>query len=417
MNSNLKELSQAGVKNPFPHAKDRATRLEMHEATFNQRDVELELLVPQKALTDSLVDIYLTQFEQIHRVVHIPSFRRSYDMYFDAVSPVRNSALTALVLSIISVSCSMYSTEKLAYINDNEPSRSTEAAEKWIAAVEEWSGKQSQKHRRLIHYQILCLTHLAKRVHLIKKKRFWTDACALTQEAIALGLHRELILMNGRTGAFISEMRRRLFSTIQEFSLQTSFMNGLPSPLSMVSIEVQAPSNINDDEFDEDVEELPQSRPETTYTFSSYQHISAKSLSLRLELSSKLTGPITEMDYDTVTRLTGEVSREIDALPSWEASEENTQESKNPIPSYAMLHLSLRQWLIIMHQPFLKLRKENPKYSYSENVYFSAVSDLVRIHETCSRNGPGLPNYLREDTLMLTVVSICSVVVLQPRGI
>ncbi|KAK0741851.1 hypothetical protein B0T21DRAFT_120749 [Apiosordaria backusii] len=416
----MKETSEEWLR---PHQisrhKDRHQRAEDRDRKFREPDPALEALLPSQEDADHMVSIYLDQFEQIHRIVHIPSFRKDYAKFWDP-SETRNAAFTALILSIMGIASCL--AAKLPHKFEKMVSISYANAIKWIEAVDRWQEGQSQKHRRLIHYQIACLIYLAKRVNTMKKKRYWKNAGAMTQDAISVGLHREPSHMRSdKITPFQQEMRRRIWATIQSYDLQASFDHGLPSILSSLHYDVNPPHNIDDDEFDEDTKELPPTKPPTTYTYSSYQHLSRQSLPLRLELSRVLTGPPEDLDYARVVRYTDEINREIDALPSWDVSDadnekaDDQQTQKKPLLAYTLLHIQLRQYIIPLHQPFLRLRKQNSKYQYSEIIYYNAARDMVLLNDQLAQQGIRTLNFLREDSLTLAI-NLCSVTMLQPRG-
>ncbi|KAI9901707.1 hypothetical protein N3K66_003524 [Trichothecium roseum] len=393
--------------------KDRKRRREERDDAFEQPDDELEVLLPSKEETDALINVYLDQFEQVHRIVHIPTFRKEYKAYWEPESRQRSAAFTALIISMMAVASCIHTHENLKFVGMMSNPRLW--AEKWIKAVDDWYRSQSQKHRRLIHYQIACLLYLGKRVNTIKKKRFWTGSGALIQDGIAVGLHREPSHMAGKIDAYNQEMRRRIWATVQEFDMQASFDHGLPTLVSQLHYDVHAPRNLDDEDFDESTAELPPSKPSTDYTFSSFQHLSRQSLPLRLELSRLLTGPSSEIDYDQVIRYTNDLTQEIDALPSWDMSPDAMASKKNPLTAYTLLHVQLRQYIIPLHQPYLKLRKQNSKYQYSEIIYYNAARDIVLLHDKLYELGIRALNFLREDALT-TAINLCSVTMLQPRG-
>ncbi|KOS21720.1 putative transcriptional regulatory protein [Escovopsis weberi] len=422
--------------------KDRKRRQEEREAIFERRDLELEALLPVKEEADALISVYLDQFEQVHRIVHIPTFRKEYADFWTPGTKQRYAAFTALVLSMIAVSSCVHTHESLKFVGMMSSARHW--AEKWICACDAWSAKQSQKHRRLIHYQVMCLLYLGKRVNTIKKKRFWTSSGALIQDGISVGLHREPSYMGGKITVYNQEMRRRIWATVQEFDMQASFDHGLPTLVSQLHYDTNPPRNLDDEDFDENTTLLPQSRPSKEYTFSSFQHLSRQSLPLRLELSRLLTGPVSEIDYDQVIRYTNDLTQEIDALPSWDMGPDahqgappkadgdssngngngsgnrtngvnSTNIKKNPLIAYTLLHIQLRQYITPLHQPYLKLRKQNSKYQYSEIIYYNAARDIVLLHDKLHEQGIRALSFLREDALT-AAINLCSVTMLQPRG-
>jgi hypothetical protein len=393
--------------------KDRKRRQEDRERQFEQRDPELEMLLPSKEETDALVEVYLTQFEQIHRIVHIPTFRKEYEEYWAPGGANRYAAFTALILSMIAVTSCVHTHESLRFVGMMSSARHW--AEKWIKACDKWHSNQSQKHRRLIHYQIVCLLYLAKRVNTYKKKRFWTGAGSLIHDGIAVGLHREPSHMANKITIYNQEMRRRIWTTIQEFDMQASFDHGLPTLLSQLHYDVNAPRNLDDEDFDENTTIMPPSKAPKEYTYTSFQNLARQSLPLRLELSRLLTGPTSDIDYDQVIRYTNDLTQEIDALPSWDTNVDLAKTNKNPLIAYTLLHVQLRQYIIPLHQPYLKLRKQNSKYQYSEIIYYNAARDIVLLHDKLYEQGIRALNFLREDALT-TAINLCSVTMLQPRG-
>ncbi|TLD09886.1 hypothetical protein PgNI_05797 [Pyricularia grisea] len=412
----------------IPKNKDRNQRKLDRERKAQEPDPTLEALLPTKQETDILVEVYLEQFEQVYRIIHTPTFRKSYARFWDPMLP-RTASFTALVLVMISVSCCLHGNTSGTLVGS--VSHAHYMAEKWTNACENWHRNQSEKHRKLIHLQIACLIHLSKRVNILKKKRFWKSAGALVQDGISVGLHRDPGHVSDKISVYNQEMRRRLWATIQEFDLQASFDHGLPSLLSSLHFDITPPRNIDDEEFDEDVKSLPKSKPPNVYTFSSFQHLSRQSLPLRLELSRVLTGSPEELDYERVIRYTNEITQEIDSLPSWDLmaaptlgpgaapgsslSSQISVSSRRPLLAYTLLHIQLRQYIIPLHQPYLRLRKTNSKYQYSEIVYYNAARDMVLLHDKLTEQGVRTLSFLREDALTLSI-NLCSVTMLQPRG-
>lgn len=416
----MKETAEEWLKplHVAARLKDKSGRKAELQAKYLLADHELESLLPSRMETDILVSVYLDQFEQLHRIIHIPSFRREYEKFWSPTE-IRPAAMTALVLSMMAVSSCLHSNTSSPPKFHGMVSSAHKTAEKWVAACEGWYSEQSHKHRRLIHYQISLLIYLAKRVNSLKKKRFWTHAGLLTREGISLGLHRDPDVMIGASrniSIFNQEMRRRLWATIQEFDFQAAFDNGLPTIVSTLHMDAKPPRNINDEDFGEDSTELPESRPITAYTAASFQHLCKQSLPLRLELSRLLAGPPDKLDYEQVIRYTNEITQEIDALPSWDTSASMDEDgSPKPLLAYTLLHIQLRQYIMPLHQPFLRMRKVNSKYQFSEVMFYNAARDMVLLHDKLTECGVRTLNFLREDALTLAL-NLTSVTMLQPRG-
>ncbi|KAI1117578.1 hypothetical protein F5Y14DRAFT_403156 [Nemania sp. NC0429] len=393
--------------------KDREKRKLDRDARFAENDPVLDSLIPPKEETDALVAVYLDQFEQLHRIVHIPTFKKEYELFWAANHP-RSGASTALVLSMISVSCCLGMQTSGKFIGVKSSAHAT--AEKWITACGSWLSQQSHKHRKLIHYQIECLLYLAKKVNIVKKKRFWITTGGLVRDAITIGLHQDPDTFPVDVSPYYKEMRRRIWATIVEFDLQASFDLGAPTFVSQVHINIDAPRNIDDDSFDQDSTELPNSRPRTEYTFSSYAHFSRQSLPVRLELFKILTGPPIDLDWEQVLQYTDLITHEIDALPPWDLdSDRSSGPSHKPLLAYTLLHIQLRQFLIPLHQPFLKMRKTHSRFQTSEFIYYTAARDLVLMHDRLFQKGIRTLYFLREDSIS-AAINLCNIAVLQPQG-
>ncbi|GAP85588.2 putative C6 zinc finger domain-containing protein [Rosellinia necatrix] len=393
--------------------KDRGKRRQERELRSAQPDVSLEKLLPTKEETDSLVAVYLDQFEQLHRIVHIPTFRKDYEAFWGS-NPTRPASLTALVLSMISVSCCLGMQTSGKFIGVKSSAYAT--AEKWIKACDAWFNQQSHKHRRLVHYQIECLLYLAKKVNTIKKKRFWVTAGGLVRGAITIGLHQDPDTLSPDLSPYNKEMRRRIWSTIVEFDLQAAFDLGVPTLISQVHLDADPPRNIDDDSFDPNSTEIPISRPRSEYTFSSYAHFSRQSLPARLELYKILTGPPIDLDWEQILQYTDMITHEIDSLPAWDLEcDQSPGVSHKPSLAHALLHIQLRQFLMPLHQPFLKLRKTHSRYQTSEFIYYTAARDLVLIHDRLFQKGIRTLYFLREDSIS-AAMNLCHISLLQPRG-
>ncbi|KAI0442836.1 hypothetical protein F4803DRAFT_517527 [Xylaria telfairii] len=393
--------------------KDRGKRKKDREKKAAEPDSVLEELLPSKEETDSLVAVYLDQFEQLHRIVHVPTFRKEYESFWDPNS-TRPASLTVLVLSMISVSCCLGMQNSSKFIGVKSSAHAM--AEKWVKACDKWASQQSHKHRGLVHYQIDCLLYLAKKVNILKKKRFWITSGALIRDAITIGLHQDPDSILSEISPYNKEMRRRIWSTMVEFDLQASFDLGVPTLLSQVHFDVEPPRNIDDDSFDKDSTEMPLSKPRSEYTFSSYAHFSRQSIPARLELFKILTGPPIDLDWEQVLQYTDMVTHEIDALPAWDLeSDKISGVSHKPSLAYTLLHIQLRQFLMPLHQPFLKLRKSHSKYQMSEFIYYNAARDLVLMHDRLFQKGIRTLYFLREDSIS-AAMNLCHVSLLQPKG-
>ncbi|TVY45649.1 Transcription factor [Lachnellula occidentalis] len=375
---------------------------------FQEKGI-LEGLLPCKDDADFLVSFYLDHFEQLHRIIHVPTFKREYGTFW-APGRARHPTMTALVLSMLSLSA--FASVSLG--ETSTPSTYGAMPVQWTSACDEWLRQQSSKNRKLVHYQISCLTYLAKRMNMIRKKSWWKETGALMQNAITDGLHRDPSPTIDTP--YMREMKRRIWAVIRELDLQNAFDFGLPTLLHNVDSNVSAPSNIDDD-FDEASKELPISKPSNTYTSASYQFHSARSSELRLEVSRRLYSPglSAALTYEHVLQYTHALTQEIHSLPPW-ANDEETTDTKPPSLcnlTYAFLQFQLQQCILTIHRPCLQ--RDDSKYWLSETVSYQISRDILLMNSKLAGLGVQRLTLLRED-LLLASLSITRLTLLQSKS-
>ena len=357
----------------------------------------LDVLLPSKDDTDILVKFYLDHCEQLHRVIHVPTFAREYAKLW--VPNERHSpATTALVLSMITISASMSSLEA---------NRRNDSA-RWLMACEDWSKRQSPKRHRLIHYQIACLVYLAKRINMVHKKRFWSESALLVQKAMIDGLHDDTLLSRDDS-TFATEMRCRIWFTIRELDLQNSYEHGLPTLLHNIDSPVSPPSNMDDEAFDEALAELPGAEPFEHYIGTSYQALSAQSWAIRVDISRRLYSPALSqsLTYDEVLHYTHELTQHIAKLPGWGSC---SQKGLHKVTN-AFLQFQLMECILAIHRPYLNC--DNSKHPLSEDVCHRVSRDILLLNLELKDLGLQSLVQVRED-LLLASLSLVRVTMLQP---
>ncbi|XXH04813.1 peptide transporter ptr2 [Hypoxylon texense] len=389
--------------------KNKSTRRDYGMKSPSQKEITLEGLVPPKEDADVLVLFYLDHVEQLHRIVHIPTFKREYANFWIPQRP-RYPAMSALILAILSIST-------YAFVGSADatsiPMRYRAMPAQWISACEEWLKNQSPKHRKLVHYQISCLVYIAKRVNMIGKKRWWKDTSSLVQDAILDGLHCDPP-SKGDT-PYMREMKRRVWNVIRELDLQNAFESGLPTLLHNIDSDVASPANLDDDDFSETSEELPTPKSLSEYTYTSYQSHSSRSWSLRLEISQRLfsTRFSKALTYDDVLRYTHEITQAIEAIPSWDVENENEQNGPRlPLLARAYLLFQLKECILALHRPYLQ--KEEGRFWLSETICYHTSRDILLLNRELAQNGLQSLTVLRAD-LLLASLSLVRITLLQPK--
>ncbi|KAI1378367.1 hypothetical protein F4677DRAFT_392700 [Hypoxylon crocopeplum] len=375
----------------------------------SQKETSLESLLPPKDDTDALVSFYLDGLEQLHRIVHIPTFKREYANFW-IPKRARYASMTALILAMISIStcASARSADATAILTKY---RAMPA--QWIPACDEWLKQQGPKHRKLVHYQISCLIYLAKRVNMISKKIWWKETSSLIQDAIMDGLHCDP--SSTTFTPYAREIKRRIWAVLRELDLQNAFEYGFPTLLHNVESDVAPPTNLDDEKFSETSEELPTSEPLRKYTVASYQVHSSRSWSLRLEISQRLfsTRLSNPLSYNEVLRYTHELTQAIHAIPSWDTEDATRQtSSKHPALAHAILLFQLKDCILALHRPYLQ--KADGRYWLSETVCHQTARDILLLNSKLEGLGLQSLTALRDD-LLLASLTLVHITMLQPK--
>lgn len=388
--------------------KEKAIRNDLQARIHCTAEFRMEDILPAKDVTDFLVLSYLENFEQLHRIVHIPTFNRECAEFW-VPECTRHSTMTALILSMISISICIP-----ACYYSLTPSHQQIAPGQWISACDKWLREQSSNGRNLVHYQIGCLLYLAKRVHMIRKKEWCKETSSLLQNAVMDGLHREPT--PSVETIYTREMRRRIWAVIRELDLQNSFETGIPTLLNTIDAKTGTPGDIDDEEFDETSKILPIPGSFGRHTRTSYQIHSSHSWGLRLDVSRRLfvTGSPKVLSYDEVLQLTHQLTQEIHSLPAWDVMDSGaTDNACSTILTHAFLHFQLSECILAIHRPYLK--REDRKFWLSENICYQISRDILLLNLKLISTGVQSVTSLRED-LLLASLTLTRVTLLQHKG-
>ena len=375
-------------------------RNKQRASIISATDADLLNLVPQKENTTHLVHLYLESFETIYRVLHIPSFWKDYNDFWENLGTNRSDFAAILLLILATASC-VSSNLPSSYLGGSSAERDT--AIMYVKACESWLGRQSRKNLSLANFQVRCLLVLAKQINTIKKKEIWESASALLRFGMATGLHRDPSL--SRTSVFEQEMRRRLWATVVELDVQASIERGMPAASFGVASDCVPPVNINDEELNVDSQKAPTSKSLETYTATSFLHIAEKSRSLRVSLNSLINDPASRLQYVDVMLHDEKIRGLVDAIPSWSMIVGSQQRPiTSSLMARALLEIQLQQLLILLHSPFAT--QSGSGFGYSRWSVISAASTILHLHHRLVMSGKTALVLFRSDVLR-SVLCIC----------
>lgn len=354
--------------------------------------------VPEKTVTDSFVKLYFNTFEKTYHILHEPTFWSDYDEFWKSPRDSKPGFVPVLLLILATVR-DMSPGEPLSFDLNGSSSRRTEAIS-WIQACDAWLKQQSQKHRFMAMYQVMCLRVLAASSNCLKMKEAYLGVENLLGYFKAAGMHRDPSILEGRCSVFEKEMRRRFWATAMELELQASIDRGMSSSLSSIPFDCQPPLNINDEDLAVDALHCPEPKPLEQYTLTSYLHVSHKSLPLRVSLCSLINDPSSHLEYHQVLQYEQQINEALDAIPQWT---DWTNKGHNQASS--LLDLQLRQFLLMLHTPFAR-RSGSSQHRYSRMVCFETSKHLLDQHSKLISSGNFTLPLLREDVFR-AALSIC----------
>lgn len=339
-------------------------------------DSDLQALLPPKDEADVLVKIYIDNYGSLYHVLHLPSFYQEYEGIYAEPGNVR-SHFVALVLVIMAAAQCLTTTDPWLYSANSSLAR--EKAIAAIAAVDDWLMAQSQKHVSAIDFQIRVLLLLAKQVTARKMKRTWTESGNVLRFCMAAGLHRTPDLVKKQTSVLDKELRRRVWASVIELELQSSFDRGMiASPWTLQS-DCPAPHHLSDDDLDQTTEHLPALRRANDFNDSSFLCLSSESIMLRTTLNTYLNNIRQPISFEEAKRYTDEIENHLQSLPDW-------SEPSSEIAS-TLLSLNLRQYVLVLHDRQIRNADTKAERDFSRMILVETAVKMIESHKKLTSKG------------------------------
>jgi hypothetical protein len=170
---------------------------------------------------------------------------------------------------------------------------------------------------------------------------------------------------------FSCEIRRRLWATILEITVQTSLHAGMPPLISFDDFDCQLPLNVDDSQLSEGMEVPPTAKSPEVYTDTSLQLLLMRSLRTRLEITKSINDLRSDLSYETAlkhaTDMTSNLRHNATLFKIWSQSTSPTS-SQPTIFHTKTVDLLTRRFLLAIHQPFAMRTKANPIFYFSRKT-------------------------------------------------
>ncbi|KAK9796520.1 hypothetical protein SCARD494_04222 [Seiridium cardinale] len=341
--------------------------------------------LPERHIADALVDGYLRTLESVHRILHVPSFKRDYEaLWHPDAKP--DPAFVIMVKLVLAIGAAAY--------DDSFSLR--ESSIRWVYESHAWITEPCPtKHRLdLQGLQIHLLMLSAREVIGMDGDTIYIAAGDLFRRAVTMGLHIDPTYMP-RKSALITEMRRRIWNTILEVCLQSSLASGTPPCFSIQDFNTEPPRNLDDDELDDDPRMMDnlESRPANEFTQVSLSLALRRTLSTRYAIIQLLNGVHMSNGYDQTLQLDKELKA---AYRMISRGFQPFKSHGDPVQfGLQMVDFLMQAYLSALHTPFANPTLNQSVFAFSRRV---AVETAVKIWYILRPSAINISSFARDRT-------------------
>lgn len=332
--------------------------------------------LPSKDIADKLVDCYLRTTEAIYRILHIPSFRRDYETIWTSDNAPDAAFLTQIKL-VLAIGATTY---------DKQFSLRASAV-RWVYEARIWlSGPKFKSRLNIQSLQTDVLLLLAQERVGFDGASMWISVGALFRKAIFIGLHRDPVHLPQMT-AFAAEMRRRLWNTLLEVTLQSSLSSGGPPFISLDDFDTEPPGNFDDDQL---LADNPVPKPLDHFTQVSIALALCKTFQYRLAVTKFLNDLASRGKYEETLRLDAELRAAYKVLS--QSLQACSDSSSRHSPSQFEIHVVdflMNRYFLALHAPYFGLALHGAAYAFSRKV---VVESSLKIWHIACPHGDATPS-------------------------
>ena len=144
----------------------------------------IELATNKRDFVASMIQLYTSHFESAFRILHIPSFMKECESFWDQQSE-RSIVTQHKVRLVVAIASSL---------QEDEPQNGVRRAELygWINEAQTWVSAPMEKNRLSIEgLQVQCLLILSRQALSMGGDIVWIAVGTVLRTAMHLGLHRD----------------------------------------------------------------------------------------------------------------------------------------------------------------------------------------------------------------------------------
>ncbi|OAA73015.1 Transcription factor [Akanthomyces lecanii RCEF 1005] len=340
----------------------------------------LTAVLPAKNLSDELVDSYLDTTETLYRVLHIPSFRRDYDsLWLLGPETVPDRAFLVQLKLVLAIGATTY--------DDTFSLRSS--AMTWVYEARTYLSEPGTKSRLgLQSLQISILLLIAQEAVGIEGHALWIAAGTLVRTAMHMGLHRDTADQYATSRPrLVHEMCLRLWGTVLELALQSSFVAGKPPLVSLDDFDAPCPGNFDDDQLMPELKE-PLPKPDEQFTQTTIPIALRKMFPLRLAVAKMLNDTNAQATYEETQKLDQGLRDMYKDVFRKLARAKLLSPAAAPRFDTNALDVIVHRYISSLHVPFLDKVQHDTTYAFSRQATVDGALRIWRATSSSWQRGP-----------------------------
>lgn len=363
---------------------DNSTGLFLFKAPKLNDKAEVLANFPMKPVVDRLVARYFNSYDPAVHIIHGPTFQSQYDNHWmnPSDSPV---VFLGLLYAIMTLALQSYHRA-----GDEPPEYRGKALEVSVSFRRLTAQCLILAEPSLPIPQMLetLLLHLQAEYSRSRdaESGVMMISCLCVRLAMRMGYHRDSRPYPSIT-PFQGEMRRRVWAFVRQADLMFSFQFGMPSVIRADYMDTETPRNLYDDELQEDMKELPPSRPESEVTPMSYMITKSRLTLCFGNIVDRVQSIHLQPSYEEVMKLDTELREARESIPQHlkmrslqEAVHDN--DPANLIMERYGLELIYLKSQCVLHRKFIARGRDSQRYVYSRLTCIDASMEMLAHQST-----------------------------------
>lgn len=334
--------------------------------------------LPPKAECDRIMTFFFQQEYVVPVVIHTGQFQRAYENFWE--DPNSTGCLWLSILFVLLSTAVFQHSSKDGCLRQPEVtekiSRFSSMALRCLVAGDYLQCKPYSVEAPLLYA-----------MHLVLQKKDAEPICwpmfgVAVRLAQRMGYHRDAKHLGNSMTAFEGEMRRRAWYLAENFDLLFSFQLGVPPIIHGDDCDTDHPTNLRDEDFNENSTELPPTRPNTESTPILYYCYHSRQVRLLRRVIRKALA-VKQPEYADILRLDADLRAVHDDAPPSLKYRPIASSGFADVPDIIMRRmLSEIQYLkcmCVLHRRYLTFERENSMYDRSREACRNASLRLLEI--------------------------------------